>query len=85
LSIFISFTQVTQVARLLRISLSSAVNKPIMAALTQPSDLAVIDEEDDVPFDFDTIVDPVCLKRIRTGGKSFQTKARNTLMQASSR
>jgi hypothetical protein len=53
-----------------------------MAALAHPADLAVIDEEDDVLSDFNNIVDPVRLKRIRTGGKSSLTKAGKTLMQA---
>ena len=42
----------------------------------------VIDDEDDVPSYFHTIVDPVRLKRIRTVGKKTQPKADKTLMQA---
>ena len=52
-----------------------------MAAQTIPTDFAIIDD-DDVPSNFDTIANPVRLKRIRTGGKTTHTKAGKTLMQA---
>jgi hypothetical protein len=54
-----------------------------MAAQGILTDIAmVIDDEDDVPSYFHTIVDPVRLKRIRTVGKKTHTKADKTLMQA---
>jgi phage-related protein len=52
-----------------------------MAALV-PTDLVVIDEEEELSADFDTIVDPVRLKYLRTGGKRAQTKSGKSLMKA---
>ena len=52
-----------------------------MAALV-PTDLVVIDEEEELSADFDTIVDPVRLKYLRTGGKTAQTKSGKSLMKA---
>ena len=53
-----------------------------MAAQAILTDIAIIDEEDDVPSYFHTIVYPVRLKRIRTVCKTTHTKADKTLMQA---
>ena len=52
-----------------------------MSALV-PTDLVVIDEEEELPADFDTIFDPVRLKYLRTGGKTAQTKSGKSLMKA---
>ena len=47
-----------------------------------PTDLVVIDEEEEFPADFDTIADPVRLKHLRSGGKTSHTKSGKALMNA---
>ncbi len=52
-----------------------------MATLV-PTNHVVIDEEDELPADFDTIVNPVRLKHLRTRGKTSHTRSGKSLMQA---
>ena len=47
-----------------------------------PTDLVVIDEEEEFPADFDTIADPVRLKHLRSGGKTSHTKSGKAIMNA---